>query len=677
MHFLYPVFLSALAVLLIPVVIHLFHFRRFKTVMFSNVKFLKAVETERKNRNRLKHLLVLSARCLAFASLVFAFAIPGCGEKKRVNGKAAVCIFIDNSFSMDHRNGKGILLETAKQKAREIVSSLGGQSEFQILSCEPNLGSTTFVSPSDAIRKIDDIQVSPRSPSLGKIWKQMHEALQSVPNENRQGFLISDFQTSFMREMPNNPPESELDIRFVQLENIDRKNLSVDSAWLENPFAMAGEKTNIKFKISNFSNEKIVDLNVRLLIDNNLGGIAKLEIQPQGNTEATIGFVMPKININRGILEIDDPENTFDNRLFFSLQPQGDLQVYFTGNNSYLEKALNTNSFFKISKEINSMASVYYLSDSKGVEVTEASKLSAFVENGGRLVVIPSAVLPKDAFAGLETIFGLPQIKEVKKGRIKIDKKGLNHVFFNQVFSGIPQNMEMPMIYQYYSTGGSLGNGDAVLALENGDPFLIRVRFGKGYLYFFTSAFETSQSNFVQSALFLPVTANCAFNYEQTGSLFGLTASNKGYLLKNKFKIGESNLLLTGDKGEFNPEVQNGVAGQELFLGSWLKEAGFYLLSDKNNANIKELISLNYPRTESNPATANGDMIENFEQKTGAKQISENKTGFALQQVSTDNRLWRLFIWLAAAFFAVEVLLLVFWDPVSTQLSSKTKHLVL
>jgi hypothetical protein len=74
MQFLFPWFLAALLALAIPVVIHLFNFRRFKTVYFSNVKFLKEVKEETASRSKLKHLLVLAARMLALAFLVFAFA---------------------------------------------------------------------------------------------------------------------------------------------------------------------------------------------------------------------------------------------------------------------------------------------------------------------------------------------------------------------------------------------------------------------------------------------------------------------------------------------------------------------------------------------------------------------------------------------------------------------------
>ncbi|HZY40254.1 MAG TPA: BatA domain-containing protein, partial [Mucilaginibacter sp.] len=39
MHFLYPAFLFALFTLAIPLLIHLFNFRRYQKVYFSNVQF--------------------------------------------------------------------------------------------------------------------------------------------------------------------------------------------------------------------------------------------------------------------------------------------------------------------------------------------------------------------------------------------------------------------------------------------------------------------------------------------------------------------------------------------------------------------------------------------------------------------------------------------------------------
>jgi L-asparagine transporter-like permease len=76
MHFLYPAFLFALLTLAIPVLVHLFNFRRYKKVLFSNVQFLKEVQEQQASRRNLKERLILAARLLALLFLVFAFARP-------------------------------------------------------------------------------------------------------------------------------------------------------------------------------------------------------------------------------------------------------------------------------------------------------------------------------------------------------------------------------------------------------------------------------------------------------------------------------------------------------------------------------------------------------------------------------------------------------------------------
>ena len=76
MKFAYPEFLYALFAIAIPIIIHLFNFRKFKKIYFSNVEFLKEVQQETQAKSKLKHLLILLSRILAIVFLVFAFAQP-------------------------------------------------------------------------------------------------------------------------------------------------------------------------------------------------------------------------------------------------------------------------------------------------------------------------------------------------------------------------------------------------------------------------------------------------------------------------------------------------------------------------------------------------------------------------------------------------------------------------
>ncbi|TNF45447.1 MAG: hypothetical protein EP310_01570, partial [Bacteroidetes bacterium] len=99
MKFLFPTFLFALFAIAIPIIIHLFSFRQYKTVYFSNVSFLKDIKKESKNKSRLKQLLILIARILTIIFLVFAFAqpyIPTTTDSKKQPNQL-IGIYIDNS----------------------------------------------------------------------------------------------------------------------------------------------------------------------------------------------------------------------------------------------------------------------------------------------------------------------------------------------------------------------------------------------------------------------------------------------------------------------------------------------------------------------------------------------------------------------------------------------------
>ena len=54
MNFQNPTFLWALLLLAIPLVIHLFNFRKFKRIAFTNVQFLKEVKEETQSKSKIK-----------------------------------------------------------------------------------------------------------------------------------------------------------------------------------------------------------------------------------------------------------------------------------------------------------------------------------------------------------------------------------------------------------------------------------------------------------------------------------------------------------------------------------------------------------------------------------------------------------------------------------------------
>ena len=133
MKFLFPQFLWALLLLIIPIIIHLFNFRRYKKVVFSNVTMLKEIETQSRKTKQLRKWLILLTRIIALSSLILAFAIPYIHSKDSLFGRKLISIYIDNSQSMLAEGENGQLFEVAKNKAREIIRTLPKNSEIQVI----------------------------------------------------------------------------------------------------------------------------------------------------------------------------------------------------------------------------------------------------------------------------------------------------------------------------------------------------------------------------------------------------------------------------------------------------------------------------------------------------------------------------------------------------------------
>src|SRR5688572_6631297 len=100
MSFLYPSFLWALAALSIPILIHLFNFRKTTQVYFSNNRFLKEVKDATTAKRRLKHYLILLSRLLFLFFLIITFCQPIIPATEQLGQGKNIILYLDNSQSM-------------------------------------------------------------------------------------------------------------------------------------------------------------------------------------------------------------------------------------------------------------------------------------------------------------------------------------------------------------------------------------------------------------------------------------------------------------------------------------------------------------------------------------------------------------------------------------------------
>ena len=167
MKFLFPQFLWALLLLAIPLIIHLFNFRRYKKVVFSNVSMLKEIETQSRKTKQLKKWLILFSRLIALSSLILAFALPYFPSQSSVFSRKLVSIYIDNSQSMLAEGENGQLFENAKNKARQIIKNLPENAEIQIIDNSLSSSSNKIYSTANALRLMNWIFIRNQTTFLG------------------------------------------------------------------------------------------------------------------------------------------------------------------------------------------------------------------------------------------------------------------------------------------------------------------------------------------------------------------------------------------------------------------------------------------------------------------------------------------------------------------------------
>jgi hypothetical protein len=127
MGFLTPALLGGIALIAIPIALHLVMRRQPKELVFPALRFVKQRRDANRRRMKLRHLLLLALRCLLIAGLATALARPtlkGAGLKGKEGAPLAMSLVIDNSLRMQYVHQNRSRLEHATQTALELVEKL-------------------------------------------------------------------------------------------------------------------------------------------------------------------------------------------------------------------------------------------------------------------------------------------------------------------------------------------------------------------------------------------------------------------------------------------------------------------------------------------------------------------------------------------------------------------------
>jgi hypothetical protein len=163
MTFVYPLLLSGLALIGIPILVHLIMRQKPKQLPFPAMRFLLQKHRTNQRKLQLRHLLLLALRIGLVGAICLALARPKVFSDRlnlSSDRPAAVAMVFDTSPSMGYESGNRSRLDEAKRRAYEVLDMLPEGSRVAVLdTAEP--GGEWLASPSLARERIAKLELRP------------------------------------------------------------------------------------------------------------------------------------------------------------------------------------------------------------------------------------------------------------------------------------------------------------------------------------------------------------------------------------------------------------------------------------------------------------------------------------------------------------------------------------
>lgn len=687
MKFIYPEFLVALLLIGIPILIHFLHFKRYKTVYFSQVTFLKAVKEESRKKNNLKQLLILLCRILTVAALVFVFSQPYFPTNKEAKNlaKKLVAIYVDNSFSMKQEGDQGILLEQAKSRAMEIAQSYGPATRFLLIDNQQQPESRQILSQSQLISKLGSIHESPVQLPLSKIHQSLYNRLQQEGAKAEKNiYLISDFQ-SYATDLNTFIKDTSIYTYLIPLTGQSTNNLLIDSCWFETPGHKKNREEILSVRIQNQSNQSYQNVPVRLKINDTIKAINNLSIEPEATKEIQLTYKNNQAGIHRGIVELDDYPIVYDNHYYFSYTVQSKNRVFAIAQpndltNSKLEALFKTDEnidfeTIAVNKIQVSQFKNYqciYLLNLENLSSGLIGSLKQFVEQGGSLAVFPGINSQLSSYNQLFAGLNAGRLVAADSTHLRMETVNYNHSLFDKVFLHEKQDLELPQVsYSFRTNTNSRSLETSLVEFNNRQSAVSEFQAGSGRLYQFNFPLDEEKTNFTRQAIFVPLIYNIALN--------SFAPQDIQYEIKNDLVLNLSfneaqrptntqTLLLDNGKQQFRIPVINQLNNQlRIDPGQAIQQAGFYDLY--SNEHQLRTLAFNFSREESRSSTQNAQQLNQVLSSLNNPTITiiEGSDSDFVQQLLIANegtQLWKNFLFLALFFLAMEVLISRFWEMI-------------
>ncbi len=673
MQFTHPLFLFGLLAILIPIFIHLFNFRRYKTVYFSNVKLLQNILQKTRKESQIQHFIVLLLRVLGIAAIVFALTqpyIPNPAQPK--HGTQRVAIYVDNSFSMGANAQDGNMLLEATQAAEEIVKAFTFDDEFVLITNDFSGANAKVMNKNEMLNAVEKITLSAKHRSVEELIEVKESIAKHAKSDHGLNYYISDFQENNISFEPILADTTGKNYLY-KVPSQQVSNVSIDSCWFSAPLFRAGYAATLHVKVSNYSPEDIARLPIKLYVNGAQKALSAVDIKANSQATVTMNYTIGEEQYQAAELKIDDFPITFDDVLYFTykvLPTTRILAINETESSPYLKALFGEDSTFyyeemnvnKINYSQFKDFQIIILDQITTLSTGLQSELIQAVEAGVTMMVFPTEKMEVAGMNNFLQQLNSATFNPLEKNNIKVGAINMESRYFASSLEATPQQSTLPNVFQYFPIT-TASNSEVLMRLENQSPFLSISRIKMGNVALMAVPFHEDYSDAYKNAIAVLAVHNVALMSQQPQNLYHTIGEENVYVLPrvaNKVREIVS-IIKQPNKEEMIPEQRKQHGDVILYLNNNEQGAGFYNIDNKGE--LLGTIASNYSREESNLTYYSDEELA-----TLAKQNEDQISIVAPSQNLTENvesqlsgkALWKYFIYAALLAFLLEILVLRF-----------------
>ncbi|HEY7510683.1 MAG TPA: BatA domain-containing protein [Vicinamibacteria bacterium] len=523
MGFLTPLFLAGLAALSVPVLVHLTHRTRNKTIPFPSLMFLQRIPYKASRRQTLRNWLLFAVRCAAFALLALAFARPFVSTPSQAATAAPGAartrvVLLDRSGSMSY----GDRWTKAKEAARRALGGLGAQDRAAVILFDGTAQSSGEPT-ADHARLAATVQAA--EPGFGATryataLRLAAEMLDASTLPVREAVLVTDFQRSGWDAQQDVRLPAGATLQWVDVSGGAASNLAITGVELSRDYEAGRERVATTARLVSKGPEAKGTVDVVLEVDGRV--VRQQRVSLAANASATAAFEpfpLPSVAARATVRAAADGL-PHDDAFSFVLAPGGDVRVLVLENGGasgrrslYLRRALAIGHRPRFTVEVKAAgmlapddlarASVVVLNDA-APSAGAARRLREFVERGGGVLVALADQAARDW-----PVDGAPLLP----GRIEgaadrtADWGGtLAHLDYDhpafELFRG-PRSGDFSSarFFRYRPVQAREG---VVARFDDGAPALLEHRLGRGRVLVWTSTLDTVWNDLPLQPVFLP-----------------------------------------------------------------------------------------------------------------------------------------------------------------------------